>query len=256
MAKLHELLAAEKTPTGAWNQLFEETIKKFKNPDQYFHGHSKSLKMIEDSPANAAVEAQAREEKPVTTTVFDTLEYALELFAKAEDLQFQKNATNARARGTVMWRGNPLLVDMPVDELLGLEARLGRIRQLFGDIPTQDASKHWKPAENIGDYVYEVVHPEDTTKTEKLVVPVVMSPATDKHPAQVQAVGKDIVVGKFTTVRRTGTATAQQKAEAIKQIDELIVEVKQARMRANETEVEVGHVGGVIVGLLLQPLTS
>ena len=32
MAKLHELLAAEKTPTGAWNTLYEDTLKKFKNP--------------------------------------------------------------------------------------------------------------------------------------------------------------------------------------------------------------------------------
>ncbi len=256
MAKLHELLAAEKTPTGAWNQLIEDIQKKFKNPDQYFHGHSKSLKMIEESPANAAVEAQAREEKPVTTTVLDTLEYALDIFAKAEDLQFQKNATNARARGTVLWRGNPLLIDMPVDELLGLEARLSRIRQLFGDIPTLDASKHWKPAENMGTGVYEIVHAEDRTKTEKLVVPFVKAAATDKHPAQVEVMAKDVVVGMFTTVYRTGTVTAQQKAETIKQIDELIVEIKQARMRANETEVEVGHIGSTIVELLLRPLMN
>ncbi|NJO13227.1 MAG: hypothetical protein HC872_06915 [Gammaproteobacteria bacterium] len=68
MAKLHELLAAEKTPNGAWNQLFEETLKKFKNPGHFFDGHSKSLQMIEDSPANKAIEDQAREEKPVISS--------------------------------------------------------------------------------------------------------------------------------------------------------------------------------------------
>ena len=31
MSKLHELLAAEQTPTGAWNTLFEGTLKKFEN---------------------------------------------------------------------------------------------------------------------------------------------------------------------------------------------------------------------------------
>jgi hypothetical protein len=36
MAKLHELLAAEKTPTASWNQLYEETLKKFKNPVNFF----------------------------------------------------------------------------------------------------------------------------------------------------------------------------------------------------------------------------
>lgn len=68
MAKLHELLAAEKTPTGAWNTLYEETLKKFKNPVNYFEGHSRSLSMIEANEANKATEAEAREEKPVTTT--------------------------------------------------------------------------------------------------------------------------------------------------------------------------------------------
>lgn len=139
MAKLHELLAAEKTPTGAWNQLFEDTLKKFKNPAHFFDGHSRSLAMIEDSPANKAVEDQNREEKPVTTTVFDTLDYALEIFGRAEDLQFQKNKTNQKAVGTVMWRGAPLLVDMPVDELLGLEARLTKLRLLYAEVPTLDA---------------------------------------------------------------------------------------------------------------------
>jgi hypothetical protein len=251
-AKLHELLAAEKTPTGAWNQLYEDTLKKFKNPAHFFNGHSKSLKMINESPENAATEDQNRDEKPVTTTVFDTLDYALDIFAKAEDLQYQKNKTNTKALGTVMWKGQPFLVDLPVDELLGLEARLTKLRQLFAEIPTLDATKSWI-ASNLRD-VWQVEYPEDTVKTEKVVVPVVMSPATEKHPAQVQAVGKDIVVGKFTLLKRSGEATAQQKADMLKIVDELMVEVKQARMRANETEAVTDKIAHKITVLLLGPL--
>jgi hypothetical protein len=254
MAKLHELLAAEKTPTGAWNQLYEATLKKFKNVSHFFDGHSKSLAMIEENPANKAVEDQAREEKPVTTTVFETLEYALDIFARAEDLQHQKNRTNQNAKGTVMWRGAPLLQDLPVDELLGLEARLSRLRLLFAEIPTLDATKHWKAADNIGAFVWQTQFPEETTKTEKQVVPITLKEATKEHPAQVQPIQKDVVVGKFTTIKRSGAATALQKAEAIKRIDELLVEVKQARMRANETEVEDGRIAKTLTSLLLEPL--
>lgn len=253
MAKLHELLAAEKTPTGAWNQLLEDTLKKFGNPAHFFDGHSKSLAMLDENPANKAVEDQAREEKPVTTTVHETLEYALDIFARAEDLQYQKNATNRRAVGTVMWRGAPLLVDMPVDELLGLEARLAKIRQLYAAVPTLDATKHWDLAQNIGSFIWEIVYPEETTKTEKQVVAVTLKEATKEHPAQVQALGKDIVVGKFTTIKRSGAATALQKAEAIKRVDELLVEIKQARMRANETETENGKIASALVALLIDP---
>jgi hypothetical protein len=254
MSKLHELLAAEKTPTGAWNQLYEETLKKFKNPTHFFDGHSKSLAMIEESPNNRAVEDQAREEKPVTTTVLATLEYALDLFGKAEDLQFQKNATNRRATGTVFWRGQTLLSDVPVDELLGLEARLTKLRQLYAEIPTLDATKHWKPDEKVGRHVWVTVYPEETTKTDKQVIPVLMHAATKEHPAQVASLQKDVVIGKFTTTKRSGAATALQKAEALKRIDEMLIEIKQARMRANETTVETGTISDTLLPLLLEPL--
>lgn len=254
MAKLHELLAAEKTPTGAWNQLYEDTLKKFKNQQHFFDGHSKSLAMINDTPENKNIEAQAREEKPVTTTVYETLEYALDIFAKSEDLQYQKNATNRMATGTVMWKGSPLLANMPVDELLGLEARLTRLRQLFAEIPTLDATKHWQLDVDTGEYVWVTKFPEETTKTEKVIVPVIMAQATDKHPAQVQAVSKDVVVGKFTTIKRSGAATALQKADIIKTVDDLIIEVKQARMRANETEAVTDKVADKIVAVLMETL--
>jgi hypothetical protein len=254
MPKLHELLAAEKTPTGAWNQLYEDTLKKFKNPAHFFQGHSKSLQMIVDSPENSATEDQNRDEKPVTTTVIDTLEYALDIFAKAEDLQYQKNKTNTRAFGTVMWRGAPILTEIPVDELLGLEARLTRLRQLFAELPTLDATKEWITSPMRA--VWALRYPEETVKTEKIVVPIIMSPATDKHPAQVQAVGKDNVVGKFTLIKRSGEATAQQKADLLKLVDELLIEIKQARMRANETEAVTDRIASVVVALLLEPLKA
>jgi hypothetical protein len=251
MGKLHELLAAEATPTGAWNTLLDGTMKKFKDPTHYFDGHSKSLKMIEDSAPNLALEVAAREEKPVTTTVYDTLEYALDIFGKAEDLQYQKNATNRMATGDVMWRGKVLLAGMPIDELLGLAARLTKLRELYVAAPTLDASKHWRPAD--GAHVWELQYPEETTKTEKKTIPNVVVPATKEHPAQVQLSTRDDVVGRYTVTRRSGSATALQKAEALKRIDELLMEVKQARVRANDAEVVRGTISGMLLPLLLEP---
>jgi hypothetical protein len=256
MTKLHELLAAEKTPMAAWNEVYLETQKKFGAEGHYFSGHSKALSMIEDNEANKAIEAQAREEKPVTTTVYETLEYALKLYGKAEDLQFKKNVANRLALGTVMWRGEPLLKEMPVDQLLGLESRLAKIRQLYGAIPTLDASKHWTHSPNEGAHVWVTTHPEDTTKTDKQIIPIVLQAATKEHPAQVQPIQKDVVVGRFTTIKRSGAATALQKANAIKQIDELIMEVKQARMRANETTIWEGEISDDLLPLLLEPFLS
>jgi len=256
MTKLHELLAAEKTPTAAWNALQEDTLKKFKNVDHFFNGIDKSLAMIESTPANEAEEAKARESKPVPTTVYDTLEYALGIFAKSEDLQYQKNATNRVATANVMWNGTTLLAELPVDELLGLEARLAKIRTLIEAVPTLDATKHWVKAGQQGANIWELREPERTTKTEKIVVPIEMSPATDKHPAQVQAVQKDSTIGTFSTMKRSGAATAVQKSDALVRIDALIVEVKQARMRANETVAVDGKIADKIVALILEPFKN
>jgi hypothetical protein len=253
MAKLHELLAAEKTPTGAWNQLFEDTLKKFKNPTHFFDGHSKSLKMIEDSAPNTALEIAAREEKPVTTTVFDTLEYALDIFGRAEDLQYQKNTTNRKAGADLMWRGEVLVKHCPIDELLGLEARLTKLRLLIAEAPTLDATKHWQPQPQGLKHVWELRFPEETTKTEKKTIPHVVVQATKEHPAQVQLQQKDEVIGRYTLLRRCGAATALQKAEGLKRIDELLVEIKQARTRANEAEVDNARISASLIPILLAP---
>lgn len=253
MAKLHELLAAEKTPTAAWNTVSEETLKKFGTPTM-FEGHSVSLKMIIESSSNEATENAAREEKPVITTVYDTLDYALDMFVKSEDLQAQKNATNATARGTVIWKGQELLKDLPIDELLGLEARLVKVRQILEKAPTLDASKHWDLAPHIGAGIWQLRFPEETTKTEKVMTPVIMAPATDKHPAQVQALNKDVTIGLFTKVKRSGAATAAQKAEVLNVINDLLVEIKKARMRANEAEVVNIRVGSTIKDLIMNAL--
>ena len=211
--------------------------------------------MIDDSPANVAIQDQAREEKPVTTNVYETLEYALDIFGKAEDLQYQKNVTNRHASGLVMWKGETLF-ELPIDEMLGLEARLTKLRLLIAEVPTLDASKHWAPATDISAHVWQTVYPEETTKTEKKVVPIIMKDATKEHPAQVQAIQRDDVVGKFTTIKRSGSATALQKAEALKRIDELLVEIKQARTRANETLVTAGKISDRLLPLLLEPFAS
>jgi len=155
-----------------------------------------------------------------------------------------------------MFGGKEILKDIPVDQCLGLEARLGRIRKLFITMPTLDASRHWKPDQSSGRHVWVTEHPESSTRTDKRMIPVVMYEATEKHPAQVQPIGKDIVVGQYTTVKRSGAVTAAQKAAAIRRIDDLLTEIKKARMRANETVVEDVERALPLIDLLLEPLRS
>jgi hypothetical protein len=248
MTKLHELLASEKTVAAAWNTLHAETLKKLGN-EQFYQGHDKALKMLADHPNNEAIEAAAAEHKRMQTNVYDTLDYALGIFANAENLQAAKNVTNTKALADVHFRNGILFAALPVDELLGLENRLGKMRELMLAVPTLDASRQWSLDPQTGAWTGQ---PEYSTKTEKIIGAVELSPATDKHPAQIEKVTRDVPVGKITLVRRSGAATAVQKAEAIKLVDELLVEVKKARMRANETELVSGQrVGDTLKALIL-----
>lgn len=252
MSKLHELLAAEKTLTGSWNAMHADTLSKFKKHQHFFEGQTRRLKMFEQSDANEALEAEQLKDQPVITTVFETLQDALKVFAKAEDLQFEKNLTKHNAVGTVMKNGEPYLVDIPIDQLLGLESRISKIKELWESIPTQDATRTWTANPDVGTGVYETT-PEGTPKTEKLAIPIQLHPGTEQHAPQMQLISKDVVVGRFTTQRRTGTATAQQKYEALQQIDAFLVEIKAARQRANETPVVEGRLGQKVAALLLEP---
>jgi hypothetical protein len=256
MGILAELLAAEGTAKKAWEELLTGTLAKFKKPESFYSGHSKRLQMIEATPENENLEDEAAEEKPVITTVYDTLEFALRMFVRSEDLQCQKNCTNRIATGTVEWQGQAFLEELPIDELLGLEDRLAKLRALLAEMPTQDASRQWKRAPNLGNHVYEIEHPEYATKTKKTPVPIELSKATEQHPANVQLISEDVVVGKFKNIKRTGAATAWQKSEVLMRIDELIIEIKKARQRANETQTVDRKIGFEIVRLLLEPFQT
>lgn len=254
MRILHEILAVEKVKNEAADTLLRETGDKFGKP-HFFQGFKKSLNMLKESPENTAIENAGAENRALPTTVYDTLEYMLGIWAEAEDIQFMKNVANTKALADItLASGLEVAKGVPVDELLGLEARLGKIKGLFLRMPTIDAAVEWVQDQDAGKHVFRTKHPTVTTKGEKKIYPVILHPATDKHPAQVREASKDETVGTFTKIEWSGAVTAVQKSEAIKRVDDMINAVKAARMRANKMEVEERRIGAKLVELLLEPL--
>lgn len=257
MAQLHEILAAEKTAVNTRDQLTKDTENKFAKGENYFTGFSKTLEMLGDNPSNSAIEAAARQDKALPTTVVATLDYYLARWANAEDVLFQKNKTNTAAIADLEFRGSVIATGIPVDELMGLEVRLSDLRKLMTQIPTLDASREWEPdvsAAQAG--TWKAVNPQVTTKTEKKVTPVILYPATDKHPAQIEKVTEDVPVGTFTLSVISGATTAIQKANVIAVLDDLIIEVKKARTRANSVEVQKVYIGKTLTDLVMGALTN
>ncbi len=257
MTVLHEILAAEKTVTNARDQLVEDTRNKFNKAENYFTGMVKTLSMLGDAPENASIEAASRQEKELPTTVVATLDYLLKFWAKAEDTLHLKNATNTQALADIQFRGEQIARNVPVDELMGLEARLTDLRKLLVTIPTLDASRAWEIAGTAPIAgTWSTTTPQVTTKTEKVMTPVVLYAATQQHPAQVEKISTDKVIGTFTTSITSGATTAIQKANVLAVVDDLITAVKQARIRANQVPLAnvSEKVGTVIAGLIMQPL--
>ena len=251
MAKLFEILAVEKTKNSAANKLAEESASKF-GKDHFFTGYNKSLSMLKDSPENKAIESASKEVRELPTTVEETLEYFLGFWAEAEDVTYAKNVTNQKANSDIVFFGSVIAKNVPVDELMGLEVRLENLRKLVDKIPTLDASKEWRRLDTGRKGMYQATVPEVTNKTEKTMTAIVLYPATDKHPAQIEKVNKDETVGTFTRQLYSGAATSKQKANVIAVLDELIVSTKQARMRANAVDAVNDRIGDVITGIILK----
>lgn len=252
VTKLHEILAVEKARTQQSNLLIEDATKKFGKPE-YFSGHHKELKMIADSPENQAIEASSRESRELPTTVSETLSYVFSHWNKAEDVIYQKNLSNQKATSDIEFRGTVIANNVPVDELMGLEHRLTEIRKLVAAVPTLNAGTKWEKSAQGRQGAWSAANPEVTTKTEKITTAVVLYEATDKHPAQIKEVSKDIIVGTFTKQNYSGSATSFQKAESLKVVDDLLAAVKQARMRANSSEIVSGSIGQSLTDLILAP---
>jgi hypothetical protein len=255
MSQLHELLAAEKTVAAASAKLAEDLRTKYNKPETYYFGYEKSLKMLEDGAASQAIEAQAAESKPLTAVVYDNTAYFLNAWARTENLLASKNVTNTMALANLEFRGTVVGTNIPVDELLGLETRITELRNLFSGIPTLDQSKSWSKDEATNKFAW-VASAENTTKTEKKLVPVVLSPATDKHPAQIEKTTQDQVIGLFTRVVRSGAVTPAQKAAVLATCDELLIAVKAARQRANTVEVTTSTLGDSLRDVFLAALAG
>lgn len=234
-AKLHELLAVEDTVIGAAEKLLAETNEKFNKHTEFFTGHVRTLERLRESPEDKAIEVSQRLTKVLPTNVLDTLDYIVPFVDRALTLKLQKHRANQSAQADVVIDGKVVISAAPVDFLLDLEKAIPRWRAIFGTMPTLDPSKDWV-VERKG--VWKTKEATVSAQTEKRLFPVELSPATEKHPAQVRESSRDEVVGKFSLTTMSGAATSQQKADALKWCDQLLSAVKQARMRANSVEVK------------------
>lgn len=250
MAQLHEILAVDKDREHQAKQIINETIRVWKKPDSFF-ATQKWLEMFDEDRQKEA-ESQG-EDTAMTTTVPDRLGYTAEFLINYLDVLMQKESTNQKAMADIVLEDGTVIAEkVPATMLLGLERELARYRQIFATIPTLDSSVEWTEDNDAGEHIFKAVHPAKTQKTEKSLQVISLAEATKHHKEQVTTINKDKVVGQYTTQKWCGMITSAKKAVYLKRLDDLIAAAKQARMRANETEIVKSVIGSKLFDFILE----
>jgi hypothetical protein len=184
------------------------------------------------------------EYRRVQYTAESQLEEFLDAFVRLADVQSTMDVANTVAKADVKIGETVIIEGAPPTQLLALEKQIIDLRTFIASLPILDPATTWTWNADAGAYASR---PTGTTKTEKITVPVVMSPATEKHPAQIMATNKDEIIGYWNTVRYSGHMDGDAVKRLLDRCDTLLLAVKYAREEANaQTTVDHVRVGGAI----------
>lgn len=175
------------------------------------------------------------ESRAVQLKVKDTLPSLIKELKNFLNLVATQERANTEAKANIKVNGTTLLSDVPVTVLLFLEKQLIKYRCLAILLPVLPTDRTWKHDQTKNCFVTE---PEETTRTQKIPKPLILHKATEQHPAQVQLVHEDKIVGYWTTIHLSGAMTVKERDDIIERIETLQDAVKMAREKANSIEIK------------------
>lgn len=234
MAKMHELLAAETDLEKVFKDVIKDTTVTLKDNVHLFVGAIRTTEWLDDSKDRPAVPPEYQE---ITTTVDEQLDIQKDVVIRYFDALLQKERTNQDAKADIVVDGKKIATDVPATFLLGLEKRLLKVMDVYANIPTLPPSVKWKIDKTKGPNIWGRVHPEEVFSTEKVIKAQVLYEATKEHPAQVDKIQETVNVAIKKKEVWTGVFSPAHKKEKQERLNKLLIAVKEARQRANMTEV-------------------
>lgn len=179
----------------------------------------------------------------------DVAAEAADTLTRMFDLQFVQDDTNCRAKADIVLPDGTVLVPgAPVTYLMWLSKRLIDWRTFLDKLPVLDAADSWEWNEGHRAYATE---PVETIVTRKETKALLLYPATDKHPAQVQPQQVDERRGVWRTVKLSGAMRAEDVKKLRARVDALTEAVRVARENANSAEAsQRGDTGQKVFGYL------
>lgn len=187
------------------------------------------------------------ESKIVQVNVVDSLKTATKELQKLLDFEATKDLTNTEAKSDVIVDGEVLLEKVPATTLIFLEKQLGLHRVFIQKMTELASDENWEFDTSSGLHKTAV---QETIRTAKVQKGLILSPATDKHPAQTQLITEDKIIGHYQTQKFSGAIQPTEKKQLLEKIDKLIVAVKEAREEANLAAVKELRVGEKLLNFL------
>lgn len=231
MGKVHELLAVEGSLKNQAEKTRGDLLATFEKKRHLF-----TEKMVTFTSNEDGTPAVREEQLDLQSTVRKELTWVSGIWAKALDVAYHVAEANTQARADVMLDdGTVVLRNVPATALLELEKRAMEIHGLVQHIPTLDPAKGFVLDADRGKDIYKA-RDDTKTRTRKIQRPLVLTPATVQHPAQVTLVSEDVPVGSIQTQEWSGLIAPAEKAEMLDRAERLHRAFKSARSRANSIE--------------------
>lgn len=227
--KLNQIIAVL---SGKKTKATEETTSLYKTCQKpvLFDGLSRSYRPLEE-----AGEPFPPENKNIQYTVKQVLAKARATLTEVWNLTATQDLGNCQAIVDVKIDDTVIIRQLPVTHLLYLEKQLDDLRTLISSLPVLDTAETWTWSDAADCYKSE---PTQKFKTKKNPKSFEKSPATDKHPAQVELYYEDERVGTWTEIRQSGAIEAKVKNAMLERLNALRDAVKVAREEANSLLVE------------------
>lgn len=239
--RLNQVIAVEKGVKNRSNSEISELYKAIQKP-ALFDGFTKNYQPVSEDDERLPPQSQR-----VQYNANDVLRQVSSTMTELFDVTAMKDFANCGAKADVVVDGVTLLKDAPATYLLFLEKQLTDIHTFIDKLPTLDPAEEWSMDPNSGNFRSKTTA---TTRTKKVQKPLVLYPATDKHPAQTQLVTEDITAGTWEQVKSSGAIPEPRRKELLARVVKLQKAVKMAREEANEADVPAISVGDKIFGWL------
>lgn len=225
--KLNQVLAVEKGTKGRVESQFTAVFQQMKKKG-LFQGMTRIY-----SPKKDGDEQLPEERQFVQARVEDQFGKIRDVLGELFNLTATKDTTNTLAKANIIVDGEVLLKDVPVTHLLWLENKLRDLITFVRELPALDPAYPWEWDASQALWRTPAV---ETTRSRKEFRPILMAPATDKHPAQIKETHEDVIVGTFKSTHLSGAIPVARIEELLRRVEKLSNAVKVAREQANLVE--------------------